>query len=82
MSNNDPSYIAYYFLNCVQSLEGASQMKSTHDVISIGCPMVLRTDLGTENTNIAFLQCILRHQHSDSLSGSNSHWYGNLLLIK
>ena len=76
---NNPLYIADYFLNCVERLKG------TLDYIVIyiatcnnllGCPRVLRTDLGTENSNIAFLQPILRHYHGDSLSGNNSHHYG------
>ena len=41
-----------------------------------GCPRLLRTDLGSENSKIAFLQPMLRHYHSDSLSGCNSHCYG------
>ena len=31
-----------------------------------GCPSVLRTDLGTENSNIAVIQPILRHYDCDS----------------
>jgi hypothetical protein len=42
----------------------------------LGCPRVLRTDLGTENAVIAYLQPTLRHFHADSLSGINSHHYG------
>ncbi len=32
-----------------------------------GCPMVLRTDLGTENAQISVFQPVLRHYHTDSL---------------
>ena len=39
-------------------------------ITTLGCPTVLRTDLGTENSNVAFLQPILRHNDSDDLSGS------------
>ena len=38
--------------------------------------MILRTDMGTENSNIAFLQPILRHHGVDDFSGSSSHRYG------
>ena len=41
-----------------------------------GCPRLLRTDMGTENSSIAVIQPILRHHHYDSLSKSNSHRYG------
>ena len=41
-----------------------------------GCPRLLRTDLGTENSMIAIMQPMLRHNSSDSLSGANSHRYG------
>jgi hypothetical protein len=61
-SNNDPKIIAHHFLICVKTLGG--------------CPRVLRTDLGTENAVIAYLQPTLRHFHADSLSGINSHRYG------
>ena len=36
----------------------------------------IQTDLGTENSNVAFLQPILRHNDSDDFSGSYSHRYG------
>lgn len=40
------------------------------------CPSILRTDIGTENSTIALIQPILRHGHTDSLAGENSHRYG------
>lgn len=42
----------------------------------VGCPSVLRTDCGTENSHVAVIQPILRHEHADSLAGGNSHRYG------
>ena len=42
----------------------------------VGCCRVLRTDLGTENSIVAYLQPLLRHGHSDRFSGGNSHHYG------
>ena len=41
-----------------------------------GCPRVLRTDMGSENSLIAVFQPLLRHAHMDGNSGSNSHHYG------
>lgn len=36
----------------------------------------MRTDLGSENSIIAFIQPTLRHTHTDDLSGIRSHRYG------
>ena len=41
-----------------------------------GCPRLLRTDLGTENSVIAVMQPMLRHNSLDNLAGVNSHRYG------
>ena len=41
-----------------------------------GCPLILRTDLGTENSQISVFQPVLRHYHTDSLHGSRSFRYG------
>uniref|UniRef100_A0A1X7UFU3 Integrase core domain-containing protein n=2 Tax=Amphimedon queenslandica TaxID=400682 RepID=A0A1X7UFU3_AMPQE len=61
-SNNNPKFIAHYYIQCVKENEG--------------CPQLLRTDKGSENSNLAVIQPILRHFHTDSLSGKNSHRYG------
>lgn len=47
-----------------------------HLYMHLGCPTILRTDLGTENSSVAVIQPVLRHYHTDSLAGKNSHWYG------
>ena len=44
--------------------------------ITVGCPTILRTDRGTENTNIAFLQPFLRDQHDDPFAKEKSFMYG------
>lgn len=36
----------------------------------------MRTDLGTENSNLAFIQPYLRRNHLDCFSGSDSFRYG------
>ena len=41
-----------------------------------GCPKILRTDPGTENSIVAVVQPALRHNGSDNFAGSNSHRYG------
>lgn len=42
----------------------------------LGCPKLVRTDRGTENTKIAFMQPFLRRHGTDTLSGENSFRYG------
>ena len=37
---------------------------------------LLTTDLGSAKSKITFLQSMLHHYHSDSLSDCNSHCYG------
>ena len=37
-----------------------------------GVPRVLRADLGTENTFLAWIQPVLRHQHNDLLSDAQA----------
>jgi len=41
----------------------------------VGCPMILRADRGTENTNIAFLQPFFRDKHDDSFAKERSFMY-------
>ena len=78
-SNNNPRTIAYYYLEYVKQLQGVCML--FHLVVEllsmyIGVPRVLRTDCGTENTHIAFLQPYLRRSHGDCFSGSASFRYG------
>ena len=42
-----------------------------------GTPCVLRTDCGTDNTRLAFIQPFLRRDHLDCFAGSDSFRYGN-----
>lgn len=44
--------------------------------ITVGVPRLMRTDCGTENTNISFIQPFLRRNHTDCYSGLNSFRYG------
>ena len=77
-SNNDPSLITHYYLHAVEKLKGTGIMMLL--IIScfvyIGCPRFLRTDLGSENSNIAFLQPLLQHH----LSNTVSHFYGKSIM--
>lgn len=62
-SNNDPKVIGRLFLNTVKRAEG--------------CPVLVRTDRGTENGLMATTQCFLRRYGDDSLSGLKAHRYGS-----
>lgn len=62
-TNNNPAVIANYYLECVKELEG--------------CPRLLRTDPGTENGMMATIQCCLRANDDDELSGEKAHRYGS-----
>ena len=61
-TNNDPSVIAGYYLNC---------LKSTKTV-----PRVIRADLGTENVTVEILQYYFRLSHDDEMAGLKSFQYG------
>lgn len=60
-SNNNPAYIALYYVNAVENLGY--------------CPTSLITDAGTENTTVAALQCYFRRQGQDRFAGLRSHRY-------
>ncbi|CAL8241411.1 unnamed protein product [Gadus morhua 'NCC'] len=61
-TNNNPAVIAQYYLQCV----------SNCGVF----PARLRTDCGTENGDMAAIQCSLREDHTDEFAGPLSHMYG------
>jgi len=77
-SNNNPRVIAWYYLQCVQELKGTTSYNHKAGLTQkdIGVPRLLRTDCGTENTNLSFIQPFLRRTHSDSFSGFESFRYG------
>ena len=58
-----PIVIANYYVQCVKKLQG--------------CPRLLRTDPGTENGTMAAVQCYLRANDDDELSGEKAHRYGS-----
>jgi len=61
-SNNNPSIVGNFFLDCVSEFQG--------------CPKLLRTDPGTENILMATMQCLLRANGNDEFSGEKAHRYG------
>ena len=62
-TNNDPAVIAGFYLEAVE-MEG-------------GCPVILRTDTGTENTVIAAVQSYFRCDGQDEHAGAKAHVYGS-----
>ena len=42
----------------------------------LGCPTMVRSDCGTENTEVASCHMTLRHGHSDVFAGCNSYRFG------
>ena len=62
-TNNDPSVTAGFYLEYVRSVEG--------------CPIVLRTDCGTENGTMAAMQCYFRSEAGGQFAGINAHKYGS-----
>ena len=62
VTNSDPRVIAQYYCDCIKQVRGA--------------PRIVRADPGTENCNVAGIQCFLRRNGSDSFAGEKSFMYG------
>ncbi|KAJ8043469.1 hypothetical protein HOLleu_10563 [Holothuria leucospilota] len=61
-SNNNPRFIAYFFLSYIRRLRGV--------------PKIVRADRGTENCHLRDLQKALRWHHRDSFRRNKSFMYG------
>lgn len=61
-NNSDPRLIAGYYMESIRETEG--------------CPAVLRTDFGTENSIIKRIQQFLRRNGNDALAGPSSFMQG------
>lgn len=69
-SNNDPYIIAGYYLECVKTLQGMIEtVMVSCCLVCLGCPTIVRSDKGTENCNVAFLQPFLRESYDDTFKG-------------
>lgn len=62
VSNNDPAFIAKYFVDCVMEVGGTAR--------------IVRADNGTENTYVASIQRFLRNNSNDSFACDKSFMYG------
>ena len=70
-SNNRPDYVAKLFITCIRNVGGgfAAMIKKKLIwcwLLKIGCPAILRTDLGTDNSTIAVIQAALRQDEKKS----------------
>ena len=65
-SNNKPEDMAKFYIECVKG--------------NGGCPLLLRTDCGTENGVMAGMQCCFRQDGEDTFAGERAHRYGSSLL--
>jgi hypothetical protein len=62
VTNNQPSIIAGYFVDCVKAFGG--------------CLTIVRGDRGTENGIVAAIQRMLRHECTHAFSGEKAFLYG------
>ena len=62
-SNNKPENAAKFYIECVKG--------------NGGCPLLLRTDCGTENGVMAGMQCYFRQDGEDTFAGEKAHKYGS-----
>ena len=62
-SNNSPDVPTRLFLDAVKEVGG--------------CPLLVRTDCGTENRKMAGIQCYFRSERVDELAGENAHQFGS-----
>lgn len=62
VTNSDPYVVANYFIKCIKKLGGV--------------PRCIRADRGTENTNIASIQVLLRQNDADDFAAEKSFVYG------
>lgn len=62
-SNNKPEFPATFYLECIKETRG--------------CPLLIRTDCGTENVIMASMQCFFRQNGNDLFAGEKAHKYGS-----
>lgn len=63
-SNNNPSIVSQFYVDYIKQIQG--------------CPIMIRTDCGTENGIMAAAQCFLRQDDEDDAHmGIEAHKYGS-----
>ncbi|PFX28602.1 hypothetical protein AWC38_SpisGene6683 [Stylophora pistillata] len=63
ISNNEPENVARFYLDCVKG--------------NGGCPILLRTDCGTENGMMAAMCCYFGQNGEDAFAGGKANKYGS-----
>lgn len=77
-TNNDPSVILLpYLLSVLQNNGTAFHCKAFCTLLCVGCPSIVRSDHGTENTILAACHMALRHDHNDEFNGEKSFRFGS-----
>ena len=77
-TNNDPNVILLPYLIAILRNNGI-QVRYLIGLIffPIGCPSIIRSDYGTENSILAACHMALRHNHDDEYSGDLSFRFGS-----
>ncbi len=82
-TNNDPNVILLSYLLAILRNNGTCldvgvhRCKFMHMSLSIGCPSIVRSDCGTENTSLAVIHMALRHSHTDEFKGEKRFRFGS-----
>ena len=79
-TNNDPNVILLPYLLAVLHGNGKIIIKVCGQIWLIsflGCPSIVRSDYGTENSILAACHMALRHNHEDEFSGEQSFRFGS-----
>jgi len=66
-------HLPEYILLIVTKVYLVEIYKAVHKLCFVGCPLILQSDPGTENTIVGALQCVFRHDADDSFAGINSY---------
>ena len=77
-TNNDPYVILLPYLTVILRNNG-TQVRYLNGLIffPIGCPSIIRSDYGTENSILAACHMALCHNHNDKYSGDRSFQFGS-----
>ena len=72
---SDPSYMAYYYLNAIEKIGGKTILHlllSCCTCMYVGCPRFMRSDLGTENSTVAYLQPLIQNDLTGHIYGKST----------
>lgn len=86
-TNNDPKVVAGYYLRSVELNKGNYYNKTMLSISNsalpvLGVPRIVRCDMGTENSTIAFLQPFLRQDINSFRYGASVSNQVQVIYIK